>query len=215
MLQGIKLLFVLHKKLIAILFLSLAASQVLATDFPFGYIDKFIDQLAPHAKRYPPHFDSGEQRTEMVQTLKDVLGAMDAAPNKVKDDKEILFRYAFLNAMGHNLNVLGCSDKAINAYVTLLTLDPNDKRANYYFGTFLAGTKLISKSVSYLQKAIELGEQEAHYPLGFAYLSQKRNDDALAEFKKYLEYDPENATARQMVVEIEGGKLKLQFNYTE
>jgi tetratricopeptide (TPR) repeat protein len=215
LLRKIKRLAESHKKLAAILLLSLATSQALAADSRLASLDKFIALLAPHAQSYPPKFDSVAQKTAMVKGLKDVLGGMDSAPERARADKEFLFRYAFLNSMGHNLDLEGSSAKAMNGYEALLKLDPDDKRANYYFGTFLVGTKLIATSVPYLQKAIKLGEADAHYPLGFAYLSQERNQDALAEFKKYLEYDPGNQVAKQMVEKIESGRTDLKFNYSE
>ncbi|MFL6659832.1 MAG: tetratricopeptide repeat protein [Massilia sp.] len=213
LLPEIKLLLVSHRKLAAILFLSLLASRAVATDFPFEYVDSVIARVGEHAKRYPPHFDSEEQKAEMVKSLKEVLGALDKAPNKVHGDKEILFRYAFLNSMGHNLDIPGCGNKAIEGYLRLLEFDPNDKRANYNFGSFLVGTKHIAKSIPFLQKAIDLGEKEAHYSLAFAYLSEKRNDEALAELKKYLEFDPQNETARRLVSKIEGGQAAFEFQF--
>lgn len=188
--------------------------QVRATEFPFEYVDKFIDELSPHAKRYPPQFESTEQKEEMVNSLKKILVIFDNATDKIGNDKEILFRYAFLNAMGHNLDLPGCAEKSINGYLRIMEIDPNDKRANYYFGTFLVGTKLIDKSIPYLQKAILLGEQEAHYPLAFVYLKQKRNEEALMEFNSYLDFDPDNETAKQMVGKLKSGKVDLDYHYS-
>lgn len=193
----------------------MGTSQALAADSPVANLDKFIELLAPHAQSYPPQFDSAEQKTAMVKGLQDLLTAWDKAPKETWGNKEFLFRYAFLNAMGHNLDMEGRGAKALQAYEALLKLEPDDKRANYYFGTFLTGTKFIGAAGLYLKKAIKLGEPKAHYPLAIVYLSEQKNQEALAEFKKYLEYDPENETAKQMVAKIESGKMDLKFNYSE
>ena len=209
-----RLFFPCWTKLFATLFISLVAMQATAGE-PFADIDKFIELLAPHAGRYPPQFDSAQQKAAMVKGLKDVLATMEVGPKQVRGGRESLLRYAFLNSMGHNLDLEGCSERTIGAYEELLRLDPNDKRANFYYGSFLVGTKLISTSVPYLQKAIELGATEANYSLGFAYLSHKRNNDALTAFRKYLEYDPENATAKMMIARIENGDAALNFNVSD
>jgi hypothetical protein len=117
-----------YKKLALVLLVSLASAQAPAVDAPFAAVDKFIDLLAPHARHYPPQFNSAGQKTAMVKGLKDILATMDEAPPRARLDREFLFRYAFLNSMGHNLDVEGCSDKTMNAYEALLELAPDDKR---------------------------------------------------------------------------------------
>jgi hypothetical protein len=79
------------------------------------------------------------------------------------------------------------------------------------YGGFLAGTTLFPKSITYLQKAIALGVNEAHYGLAFVYLKQEDSQRALVEFKEYQKYDPENATAAKMVSDIENGKLRISI----
>jgi tetratricopeptide (TPR) repeat protein len=200
----------LHITTAALIF-GLFSLQAIAKEFPIGYVDQFLNKLAPHAKRYPTTFDSKVQREELNNELKEILGVMDSAILKFQNDPEVLFRYAFLNAMGHNMDIAGCADKSISAYLRLLDLKPSDKRANYYFGSFLAGTTLFAKSVPYLEKSIELGEGEAHYTLAFVYIKEGKQDEALPEFKKYLEIDPNNDAARKMVNDIENKNLKVKF----
>lgn len=179
------------------------------TTFSLREIDKSLQEIEMHAKNYPPTFDSQNQRVELSKKLKDVISLLDKASITYSEDTELLLRQAFANSLGHNLDFPNCAETAINSYDRLLLIDSNNRRANYFYGAFLSGTTLFYKSIPFLKKAIELGENEAHYALAFVYVKQDETQKALAEFKEYLKYDPENVIAKKMVLDIESGKLKL------
>jgi tetratricopeptide (TPR) repeat protein len=172
-------------------------------------IDESLAAIAPHARGYPPAFESDDQSKEIKRKFRDLLSLLDTVITKYPDDDELLFRVAFANGMGHNLDFPGCAQKAIKAYDQLLALKPDNRRANFYYGAFLSGTTLFAKSVPYLRRAIELGEQDAHFTLAFVYLKQNNSAQALSEFKAYLVVAPENETAKKMVSNLESGKSDL------
>ncbi|MDE2434587.1 MAG: tetratricopeptide repeat protein [Burkholderiales bacterium] len=173
-------------------------------------IDKSLDQIAAHAKSYPPTFDSAKQRDDTIAQLKQLLILLEAGVSSNPNSKELLFRLAFANAMGHNLDLPGADRMAIDAYEKALKIDPDDGKINFFYGAFLSSTKLLDRSPPYLRKAIAKGIPDAHYTLGFVYFNQGRKEDALVEFKEYLKADPLNKTAQTMVSEIESGQAKIK-----
>jgi len=192
------------------LFLLTCSTKTTAAEFSLTRTSQFLEELAPHALRYPTSFESNLQSSKYSKTLEEILREMDSALPNFQNDPEFLFQYATANSMGHNMDIAGCAEKSIAGYLHLLALKPDDKRANYYFGSFLSATTLYEKSPPYLRRAIELGEQDAHYTLGFVYIKEGKLDEALPEFKAYLEVNPENQTAKKMVKDIENKTLNIK-----
>jgi tetratricopeptide (TPR) repeat protein len=117
--------------------------------------------------------------------------------------------------MGHNLDYPGCADKAMAAFDRLLAVDPNNRRALYEYGGFLSGTTLMDKAIPYLDRAIRLGEERAHYTLAFVYIKKGDPQRALPEFEAYLKADPEDATAKKFVADIRSGKASVHVIHHE
>ena len=174
------------------------------TSFSLDSIDAILSDIAPHAQDFPPRFASVAERKRVEADLRDVLTKLDAAVAKHPDDAELLFRVGYANAMGHNLDFEGCAFKYFKAFDHLLELKPDDKRANFYYGAFLAGTAARQKdSIKYLEKAIALGVTDAHYTLAFVYLSQSDKEKALFHIKEYARLNPDDESAKQKVAFIE------------
>jgi len=187
--------------------LGVAASAV-AADVPVRLSDlnATLSEIAPHLMNYPPKFSTPEERVETEEHLKTLLAQLDKISERYPDDKEILFIKGAANAMGHNLDYPGCAEKAMAAFDRLLAIDPNNRRALYAYGGFLSGTTLLDKAIPYLDRAIRLGEERAHYTLAFVYLKNGDPQRALPEFEAYLKADPENAIAKKFVADIRSGK---------
>ena len=191
---------------IIVLFIFVMSDATAAT-FSLPEVDHTLDEIAPHALNYPPKFDSDIQRNQIQTKLKDVIQLLNAASLKYPNDMEILFRKAVANGMGHNMDFPNCAETSMEAYEELLKHNPEDRRANFYYGGFLSGTTLVQQSIKYLQKAIQLGEGDAHYTLAFVYMKLHDSQSALPEFKEFLKTNPDNKTAQKMVSEIESGKV--------
>jgi len=186
----------------------LLAALAAAADVPVRLSDLYatLNEVAPHARAYPPKFSTTEERAQIEEHLKLLLAQLDKISDRHPDDKEILFIKGTANAMGHNLDYRGCADKAVAAFDRLLTIDPNNRRALYEYGGFLSGTTMLDKAIPYLNKAAELGEERAHYTLALTYLKKTDPQKALTEFEAYLKFDPENAAAKKFVAEMRSGK---------
>lgn len=172
-------------------------------------IDASLDRIAEHAKQYPPRFSSPEERERTEQDLKNTIKLLDTLTARYPNNPDLLLRKGMANAMGHNFDYPGCAEKAIAAFEKSISLDPNNARTLYEYGGFLAGTKLFDKSIPYLEKAIQLGEERAHYPLAFVYIKKHDPGKALPEFQAYLKSYPDDPTAKKMVSNIESGKLDV------
>ena len=68
---------------------------------------------------------------------------------------------------------------------------------------------LFDKGIPYLEKAIQLGEERAHYTLAVIYIKRGEANKALPEFRAYLKAYAENAVATKMVSELESGKSSV------
>ncbi|MFA5264062.1 MAG: hypothetical protein WC378_09545 [Opitutaceae bacterium] len=192
------------RHLIVILLL-LFSSEVSAKDLSVSFksIDDDLSKIAVHAQEFPPRFASVAERKQTETDLRRLLTILDAAVAQHPDDPEILFRDGFANAMGHNLDFTDCAPKCTKAFDRLLKLQPEDKRANYFYGAFLAATVRQKDSVRYLEKALALGMSDAHYTLAFVYISQGDRPKALLHLKEYIKVHPEDERARKMIKGIE------------
>ncbi len=169
-----------------------------------------LNEVASHARAYPPQFSSAEERAQTEGHLKTLLKQLDKISDRYPDDKDILFMRGAANAMAHNLDFPGCTEKVIAAFDRLLTIDPDNRRAQYEYGGFLSGTTLLDKAIPHLQKAIQLGEERAHYTLAFVYVKKSDPQKALPEFEAYLKVDPDNATAKRFVSDIQSGRFSAR-----
>ncbi|AXQ27336.1 hypothetical protein D0B54_00920 [Solimonas sp. K1W22B-7] len=173
-------------------------------------LDRIIEDMAVHARNYPPQFDTDADRQRAaadIGALSRMLGVLTDSPQA---QPAILLRAGFLNSMGHNLDVPGAAEKAVLNFEKLLTLDPANARGNLMYGTFLAGAGRGKQALPYLQKALSLGVADAHYPLGLAYLSLRDKRKGLEHLEAYLAQHPGDADANQLVKAIRSGKMEFR-----
>lgn len=182
-----------------------------AATFNLERAEKFVNELAPHAHDYPPQFDSPAQLRQMRKQLLEMLPSINAASDANPQDPRLMFLKAYANGMGHNLDLPGCAELAVDAYAGVIKLRPKFGRAHFYLGGFLAGTGHGAESIPHLLTAIELGETGAHYPLGFMYLMQGDKRFALVHLKAYLKTKPDDAMALKVVADLEAGKDSVSF----
>ena len=176
-------------------------------------IDVELSAISPHAQDFPPRFSSAAERKEIEARLRELLTLLDAAVAQHPDEPELLFRSGFANAMGHNLDFAGCAPKYFKAFDRLLELNPEDKRANFYYGAFLAGTAARQKdSIVYLEKAVTLGVTDAHYTLAFVYLSQSDKPNALKHLMEYARQHPDDQTLKQKITQIEHAEINVRHS---
>lgn len=216
------------KKLVSLLLLMLFSTMVLAADYPqhdphriltvsenpsgqktYGldlrYLDRMLSDLSRHAGTYPPRFNSVEQKQRVIQDLSTLSGMLELLLKSGQPNTQILFRAAVANRMGHNLDIPNTAKRAEELFQILLQIDPDTPQGNYQFGLFLAETTRIERSIPYLEKALSLGIDRAHYSLGMAYLGMGDSKQALVRLKEHLRNHPDDET-KKVIEAIETGQ---------
>jgi tetratricopeptide (TPR) repeat protein len=150
------------------------------------YLDHMLGDLSRHAGRYPPSFDSKDQKQRAIQDLVALSGMLRLLLNDSKSNTQIVLRSAIANRMGRNLDIPGAAEKAEQQFQALLQVEPEAPQGNYQFGIFLAETGRVELSIPYLEKALALGLGEANYSLGMAYLGLGNKAEALVRLRAYL-----------------------------
>lgn len=169
------------------------------------YLDRMLGDLSRHAGRYPPSFDSPEQKQRAIQDLNALSGMLGLLLKDGKPNPQILFRSAITNRMGHNLDIPGAAEKAEQQFQELLQIEPDAPQGNYQFGIFLAETGRAERSIPYLEKALALGLEEANYSLAMAYLGMANEEDAVVKLKAYIKARPNDRSAQELTKAIEAG----------
>ncbi len=178
--------------------------------FDVPYLDKILNDLAAHAKNYPPQFDTPGDRQRAVQDVKVLSGMLDILITGPTPNPELLRRAGFLNSIGHNLDIPGSAEKAGSIFRNLLTAAPSDPRGNYMYGTFLAGTGKPTQALPYLEKALALGVADAAYAIGMTYLSLGDKEKALEHLEAYKRRNPSDGSVDKLIDAIRNGRIEFK-----
>lgn len=123
---------------------------------------------------------------------------------------EILWRAGYLNSMGHNLDISGSAERASASFQKLLAMVPADPRADYMYGTFLAGTGKAKDALPYLEKARSVGVVDAAYSLGMTYLALGDKQKALENLESYRQARPADGNVSRLIDAVRNGKLQIK-----
>ncbi|MBI4756335.1 MAG: tetratricopeptide repeat protein [Betaproteobacteria bacterium] len=175
-----------------------------------AYLDAMLSDLASHAMRYPPRFDSIEDRQRAARDVTALSGMLEVLANDPAANPELLVRLGMLHSMGHNLDLAGAAQKASVTFQRLLSASPSHPRGNYRYGMFLAGTDRAKEAIPYLEKALAAGVPEAAYTLGMAHLSLGNTEKALIHLDDYHRRHPGDADAAKFVEALRGGKVEVR-----
>jgi TonB family protein len=174
-------------------------------------VDEIMDDLAKRAKGYPPSFRSDKERKRAERDVRLLAAMFD--PIVAKDDAEVemLLRAGFLNSMGHNLDIEGSAEKAINYFERLLKKEPDHVKGNYLYGIFLAATATKHKeSVKYLEKAYRLGVVDAAYALGLVHLVLGDKRKSLEYLEAYAQNNPDDEKTKRLIEGIKSGRVEVK-----
>lgn len=178
--------------------------------FDLIYFDKILNDLSAHAKNYPPQFATPQDRQRATRDVKVLSGMLDVLLDTPSPDPELLLRAAYLNSIGHNLDIPGAGEKANATFVRLLAAKPADPRGNYMYGTFLAGVGKPGEALPYLEKARSAGVTDAAYTIGMAYLSLGDREQALTNLEEYKRRKPGDGSVDNLIEAIHNGKIKIK-----
>lgn len=178
--------------------------------FDLRYLDQMLNDLALHAKNYPPQFDTAQDRQRAVQDIKMLSGMLDILIVGPSPNAELLMRAGFLNSIGHNLDIPGSAEKTAAIFQKLLTAAPADPRGNYMYGTFLAGAGKPREAIPYLEKALAVGVADAAYSFGMTYLTLGDKQKALQHLDAYQQRNPNDGNVTKLIDGIRNGKLEIK-----
>ena len=174
------------------------------------YLDQMLNDLAGHARNYPPSFESEQDRQRATQDAGMLSGMLDILVNGPSPSPEILFRAAFVNAIAHNLRIPGAADKAAAIYQRLLTIAPDHPRTNHHYGMFLAGTARLRESIPYLEKAWAGGTLDAAYSLAMVHLGLGDKVKALDYLERYEARAPAGTDVSRIIEAIKSGRVEIR-----
>jgi Tfp pilus assembly protein PilF len=188
-----------------------------ATETPAGkrhgidlqYLDTMLDDIASHARNYPPAFDSDQDRQRATRDAATLAGMLGLLTQDAGAQAEILFRAAMVNSYGHNLNIAGTAEKANLLFQRLLSIAPDHPRSNHAYGVFLAGVAKPRESLPYLEKALAAGIVDAGYALGLVHLGMGDQARALHYLESYKASAPDPQVAA-LIEAIRSAKVTVR-----
>ncbi|MDR1276022.1 MAG: hypothetical protein LBL72_06550 [Candidatus Accumulibacter sp.] len=178
--------------------------------FDGAYLDQMLNDLSAHAKSYPPQFDTPEDKQRAIRDVRTLSGMLDILIKVPAPDPEFLFRAAYVNSMGHNLDIPGAADKADAIFLKLLAAKPSDPRGNFAYGAFLAGAGKSREALPYLEKALSAGVADAAYAIGMTHLALGEKERALKSFEDYKRRNPKDAKVDTLIEGIRSGKIEVK-----
>lgn len=175
----------------------------------FTIVDRITNQIANHAREYPPTFQNAKERGEIESELRRVLAGVDTLLKNDTANPQLLIRSGFLYSMAHNLDLPFSAEKAAKAFDALLEVEPDNPRGNYLYGMFLSSTRKYQSSARYLEHAMKLGIEEAKYTLGLNFLREGKDEVGLQYLEEYAKTHPESR-AHLILKGHESGKLVFE-----
>jgi tetratricopeptide (TPR) repeat protein len=175
-------------------------------------IDKTLWEIEPHAREYPVHFASDQQRTTTQAQLMRILIFLDQGIKEYPDNTVLLLRDAVANGFGHNMGCRDCGEKAIAAFDRVLQLLPDNAEVNWRYGAFLAQTTQREKAIPYLQKAASLGVVDAHYTAAMVFAGLNDQAQAQIELREYVKANPKDKAAKGLLTDMEHGNLHIHIH---
>lgn len=180
--------------------------------FDGAYLDLILNDLAAHARNYPPQFDTPQDQQRAAQDALALAGMLDSLINVPSPHPELLIRAAHLNSMGHNLGVAGAGEKANLIFQRLLAILPSDARGNYMYGAFLSGVGKPKDALPYLEKALAIGVVDAAYAIGMTHLALGDKEKALKSLEDYKARRPGDGNVDKLIEAIRNGKIEFKTN---
>lgn len=178
--------------------------------FDTAYLDLMLNDLALHAKNYPPKFDTPQDLQRAIRDVKTLSGMLDILINGPTPNPELLVRAGFLNSIGYNLDIAGSAEKTTAIFQRLLTAAPSDPRGDFMYGTFLAGAGKPKEALPYLEKALAVGVVDAAYAIGMTYLTLGDKNKALENLESYKRRKPSDGDVDKLIDAIRNGKIEIK-----
>ena len=174
---------------------------------------EYIQSIEPYIQQYPPKFLSKDQELQIRRSAELVVKQIESLAPQSLTDQDILIDLGWILAMAYNLDILSTEDFPREYFQRALTINKENRRGNYLMGMFLASThKYHWESIPYLEKALQLGEEDARYTLGLLFVQKGKNKEGIDYLKTYSKKYPDNEHVKNVIKTIEEGKLQFKAN---
>lgn len=177
-------------------------------------VDRISADLAAHALHFPTTFRSPEERKRAEVDVLRLATLLDTVvkrePGQPDDaSSELLLKLAMLWTISCNLDMPGSVDQAIAMFERLLAREPEHRWANFHYGSFLAAIPTRrARAEPYLQKALQLGLDDARWQLAQLHAAEGDETAALQDLQAWLKLHPEDARAKALVETIEAARAE-------
>lgn len=172
-------------------------------------ISEYIEMAEPFIRQYPPRFKSKEHQEDLLSCTKAVIGEVGGLNISNINDCAVLTDLGYILSMGYNLD-LGSGDVVRQYFNKALSIGEDDLKTNYLYGMFLVSTaKYQLDSIPYLEKALQLGKEDARFTLGLLKIQQGKNEEGLQMLEMFSEKNPENDHVKMMIQKVKDNQLKF------
>lgn len=174
-------------------------------------LDYFLDTISGYSES-----DAAELNDARKHDVQNKLGRLTQLLTELDKgadtDLNILRREALAYNLAYNLGFRSAQQPTDALYQRLLQRDAGDAANNYLYGAFLAQADASrEQSIAYLDKALKLGVKKANYTLGVVYITQGKDQQALACLQQYSADYPKDARAQRLIVALKKGDIKRQY----
>ena len=171
-------------------------------------IDEFLQTLEGKARHYPPRFGQRAERSGLQNKLKQVSAQLDQFAIQPNASFDVLIRAFKASVMARNLDLGSIyTTKSIRYAQRILQINAQDAEANFWFGFSLSEGGGQKEAMTYLDKAMKAGVQEAYLVSVNNYLALEQKKNAIQTLKNYMTaYPQETEVAQRLLQEIESNQ---------
>jgi len=177
-------------------------------------IDSQIDSLSHIADSYPPDINPEDSTAVQaaVAFCDHIVDQLEALLKNESGNAGLHRRLGEVFRMGHNLNIKGAGQNAVEHLTTAIKLDPSDPDAYFSLGLFYvnANFEFAPEAEQMFRKALELSPEGspsyAYQGLAFAYYYQGKMEESVMAWHIFLSLHPDSESAKNLL-KIALGKL--------
>lgn len=168
-------------------------------------IDDFLQLVEGKARHYPPRFSERQERRGFEAKLKEVTAQLDTLAANENASFDILMRAFKASVMARNLDLGSIyTTRSLSYAQRILKINQEDAEANFWFGFGLSEGGGHREAISYLDKAMKAGVQEAYLSAANNYIALEQKKNAVQTLKNYkIKYPQEAEVADRLIAEIE------------
>ncbi|HVP56573.1 MAG TPA: tetratricopeptide repeat protein [bacterium] len=161
-------------------------------------VDHYQKKVQADSQSVPAYLNMGFSFIRMKkypEAVKAFRKGVDLKPEDLQPHLWLAQSYALMDDI----------EQAKNEYLVVAKMDSTDAASRRYIGFYHLMKKEYPAAISYLQRSVALnsGDAQAHLWLAQAYLLNHQGDQALVEYRRVLQLDPNNQEAQKRVKILE------------